>query len=282
VIDPDTCSFLADHRVRGSVLVPTVLQLDVLAVAALGIGTGLRATQVRVHDPVILDGSPREVDVVEPEAMSPSDLELRSPAGTLHLAATLVMWSDGMTDALTAVATPTSEISGTPDLVYPPLFHGPAFQVIGAFGRQGDALVSRMHAGTSRLAIPGYCGAVPVAVLELVLQTCGVWELAESGRMMRPWTIDELVVPPGGAETDPTGARVVVTPRAGGSPDTRVFDATAIDVDGRVMLQLRGYRPVAMPLAPLDEVARSLRARLDRPEPAEFRTGTPPAETTPH
>ena len=224
---------------------PTVLQLDLVAAGATWGPGGMRITAVEVGAPVVLLGEdPRVVEVVgRPAADGRSrDIVLRSRDGATHLRATLAPIDRGRVPAPDVSAAAVS-LPGTVDDVYPPMFHGPACQVVAGFGRAGNALVTRLPAQLTRWAVGEQPGRLPSHLLELVLQTCGVWELAETGRMMRPSRIDEVVVRYAQQVITPE-TRVRVRPRSRRSQGERVFDGVALDGAGRELLRVRGYRPV--------------------------------------
>ena len=261
VIDPVVCSYLADHTVRGTPLLPTVLQLDVLVAGTCWGAGGLRISAIEVEDPVVfLDGGPRALEVVGRAAADGRSrhLALRSSDGCPHLRATVSPVDRGA-DRSPHRPSHRPPLPGGPDLVYPPMFHGPAFQVIGRFGRDGAALVSRPAESLARWDIREHAGGLPTHLLELVLQTCGIWELAETGRMMRPYQIDEVMVKRQPAE----GAVVRVRPRPGRAQDDRVFDGVAINESGREVLRINGYRPLDLGTPADDRSAQRLRTALD-------------------
>jgi hypothetical protein len=262
VIDPVVCSFLADHRVRGVVLLPTVLQLDVASAGTCWGSGGLRISGIQVEDPVTFPEDAARVLEVAGRAAADGrsrDLVLRSADGVTHLRATVGPLDHGGDVPSSDGSFRQVDLRGAADLVYPPMFHGPAFQVLDRFGPHRSGLVSQLASGLGRWHVHEYAGGLPTHLLELVLQTCGVWELAETGRMMRPHRIDEVVVRRQPAER----AWVRVRPRGGRGPDDRVFDGVAFDAKGRELLRVRGYRPLDLGSPPDRASAGRLRAALD-------------------
>jgi hypothetical protein len=272
-IDPVACSFLADHDVGGTALLPTVVQLDLVAGATRALRRGdsaLRLSRIRVEAPVRFpDRSPRTLTLVGRPSRGEQgwDVVLQGDGGVAHLRTSVGRPGRGLGSDLEPAQ--AGDLPGTPDLVYPPLFHGPAFRVIGRFGRLGEGLAARSAPGRQPWTVPGQVSALPTRLLELVLQTCGVWELAETGRMMRPARIDEVVVPAPQTSTS-TSTRedvddeVRLSPRPAGTADARVFDAVVRDRTGRVRLQVRGYQPVALGTAVFAEASRRIAERIGR------------------
>jgi Polyketide synthase dehydratase len=266
-IDPVTCSFLSDHEVGGTALLPTVVQLDLVAGATRALRRGdsaLRLSRIRVEAPVRLpDLSPRALTLMGRPSRGDQgwDLVLQGDGGVVHLRTSVGRPGEVRGEL---EPPPVADMPGTADLVYPPLFHGPAFRVIGRFGRCDAGLVALPAHGRKPWDVPGQGGALPTGLLELVLQTCGVWELAETGRMMRPAHIDEVVVP--AHSSSPTCQDVDdlahVTPRSVDSEAPRIFDAVVRDRAGRVRLQVRGYQPVALGTAVFAEASRRITERI--------------------
>ncbi|BEP14080.1 hypothetical protein acdb102_23910 [Acidothermaceae bacterium B102] len=256
------------------VLLPTALQLDVLAAGICWGSGGLRISAVQVEDPVTFaDGAARALEVAGRAAGDgrSRDLVLRSGNGATHLRATVGPLDHGGDIPSSDGSVGQVHLPGAADLVYPPMFHGPAFQVIGRFGRQGAALVSQPPTELVRWDVHEHAGGLPTHLLELILQTCGVWELAETGRMMRPYRIDEVVVR---RQSTPT-ARVRVRARAGRGPGDRVFDGVALDESGHELVRVRGYRPVDLGGPTDGATTRRIRAAL---APSERPTQSPSDE----
>ena len=78
--------------------------------------------------------------------------------------------------------------------IYRVYFHGPAFQVLDGVQRAGDAVVGKL-----RTDLPAFTGS-PVKMLtvprllELCLQTAGVWEIGKTGVLALPTAIERVVV----------------------------------------------------------------------------------------
>ena len=107
-------------------------------------------------------------------------------------------------------------LSCGPDLVYPRFFHGSVFQAVGAFGREGGGLRAALAPGLPSLGWG--CGptALRPRLLELVLQCCGLQELAETGRKMVPAGLEAVHwLPASLTADDGTSAMALAWPRSG-------------------------------------------------------------------
>ena len=219
-VDPVVRALLVDHQVAGTPLLPTVLQLELLVDALLDqlpASAGLRLRGIEVAAPVrFTDGKPPELSVhARPTADGAGwDARLESDQGVLHLKAHLdAADAPELPEDVRPAAVTAAPLSGTPDQVYPPLFHGPAFQVVDGFGRTADGLVAELAEGDAARSWDPRPWVLPARLVELLLQSCGVWELSETGQMMRPSRIDEGLVSRSVPQTADGPWRAFVTPR---------------------------------------------------------------------
>jgi hypothetical protein len=132
--------------------------------------------------------------------------------------------------------------------IYQVYFHGPAFQVLGGVQRQGESVVGKLAAD-----LPAFTGAPRTMLtlprlLELCLQTAGVWEIGKTGVLALPTAIERVVVHkmPDNGET--LYAQMAARP---GTDDELAFDGRVVDEKGQVYLELSGYRTARLP-APID------------------------------
>lgn len=253
-INPQEDRFLLDHVVDGSPVLPTVMQLDLVASALPAVEpeqpAGLLMRDITVGPPVrFIRPGPRDLDVLcaPHPARSPGPpawrCELRSPG---HDAPHLVAVAEpaaGPSPWVPAAGGWADCLHGGPDLVYPPFFHGPAFQVVAAFGRAGAGLCAALGPGLPPLSWGSRPTVLRPRLLELLLQCCGLQELAGTGRMMVPagleavhWHSASL------AADDGTGVMAVVRPRSAPRDCGRVFDGQVMTAAGEVLVTVTGYR----------------------------------------
>jgi Polyketide synthase dehydratase len=279
-IDPLLDTFLLDHVVAGAPLLPTVMQLD-LAVRALPAcradreaPAGIMLRDVVIGTPVRFDRpGPRELHLVSrrcgPGRAGPDAVgcELRSPGEpAAHLTAIAERTIGPVPPARTPGAW-ASRLPCGPSLIYPPFFHGPAFAVVGRFGRSAAGLTASLASGLPPLRWVAAGTVLQPRLLELLLQCCGLWELADSGRMMVPAAIERVHWHPGSLDADPGGPAVArVVPRPGHGGGIRVFDGQVLDSSGSVMVTVAGYRAADLGLSPdLAHAARLRRCLTDLP-----------------
>jgi len=137
-------------------------------------------------------------------------------------------------------------------------FHGPAFQVVEAAQAGQDRVVARFKADLPPITAGPAEMLLPARLIELCLQTAGVWEIGHTGALALPTAVERVVFfkacSQPGAHGDPTGDEpslyAEITPRIQG--DDPSFDARVVDEQGNVYLELYGYRTARLP-APIDD-----------------------------
>ena len=303
-INPEADAFLLDHVVDGSPLLPTVMQLDLVARELLALaadqGTeqsaGMHLRDIRVGPPVRFSPpGTRQLELrCAPDPFAPpgnaaTRCELRSPGyDAPHLTAVAVAEPGGApAQRVPAPDGWAADLRCGPDLVYPPYFHGPAFRVVGAFGRAGAGLAAALAPGLPPLGWGNGPTVLRPRLLELLMQCCGLHELADTGRMMIPDGIEAAHWHPGSLAPNPentahegtaheNSAVTVVVPRPRRHERDRVFDGQVATPDGTPLLTVTGYRTVDLgrpaDLAHAGRLTRCLASHCD-PVPA------PPAGT---
>ena len=276
-IDPLVDTFLLDHIVAGAPLLPTVMQLDLVARALPACcadreaPAGIMLREVVVGSAVRFDRpGPRELQVVsrrcgpgqaEPDAIR---CELRSPGEPVAHLTALVERTTGLVPPVPNPGAWGTRRPGGPDLVYPPFFHGPAFAVVGSFGRSATGLAARLASGLPPVRWAATETVTRPRLLELLLQCCGLWELADSGRMMVPAGIERVHWHPDSLVADRAGtALACVVPRPGPGDGGRVFDGQVLGPGGSVLVTVAGYRTTDLGHLPNLAHAARLRRCLD-------------------
>ena len=101
-------------------------------------------------------------------------------------------------------------------------------------------------------------------LLELCLQTAGVWEIGKTGVLALPTAIDRVVVhraPENGALENGAALYAQMAPRPG-SDDDLCFDGRVVDENGRVYLEMNGYRTARLPTTIDPEQVAPLKAAV--------------------
>ncbi len=299
-INPDVDTFLADHCVDGVPLLPTVMQLDLAArglqawagsQAGTGPPAGLLLRGIRVGPPVRFDQpGVRDLDLVctPVRAATPGHAalccELRSPGQDAPHLTVIAERTAGPAPRVLGPAGWAGTPCG-PGLVYPPLFHGPAFQVVGGFGRAGAGLAAVLAPALPPVSWASEPTVLRPQLLELLLQCCGIHELASTGRMMVPAGIEAVHWHPESLTADdPSRAMAVVRPRPGPGPGLGpgqqdpgcVFDGQVLAPGGAVLVTVAGYQTTDLGRPPdLAHAARLARCLDGHRAPARCGPGEP-------
>jgi hypothetical protein len=92
-------------------------------------------------------------------------------------------------------------------------------------------------------------------LVELCFQTAGVWEIGQTGQLALPAAVDRVIV----RNPSMTGGPLVAEVTAKPVGETVSFDARVRDEEGKVRLELEGYRTSRMPNSLPDEEAGPFR-----------------------
>jgi NAD(P)-dependent dehydrogenase (short-subunit alcohol dehydrogenase family) len=143
--------------------------------------------------------------------------------------------------------------------IYRVYFHGPAFQVLDGVQREGDVVVGKLNTDLPAFtAAPVQMLTLP-RLLELCLQTAGVWEIGKTGVLALPTAIDRVVVHQVPEKESALYAQM--EPRSG-SDDELCFDGRVVDKEGRVYLEMNGYRTARLPTSIDPEQVAPLKAAV--------------------
>ncbi|OBA75867.1 hypothetical protein A5641_23790 [Mycobacterium sp. 1554424.7] len=237
---------LADHRVRGNVVLPVVQVLEWFVRMAEACRPGQlvqRLLDLRVLRGVTLhefdgDGDPMLVRAA-PADDRPDRLActLSDVAGSTAYYSSTVEMGSGPTVAPTAPTAPAGGRRLDRDTCYTngALFHGPAFQVLEDVECQATSATASLH-GLTTAAWPGEGWATDSAALDGCLQLALVWSHEQLGRTVLPLRVGEVVRYRAGALGD--GLRCVLS--NGDANNTRaVCDLDLLDADGHVVVSLK-------------------------------------------
>ncbi|MGZ6971667.1 MAG: polyketide synthase dehydratase domain-containing protein, partial [Thermoanaerobaculia bacterium] len=96
-------------------------------------------------------------------------------------------------------------------------------------------------AGLPANAVPASAASLAAPrLLELCFQTAGIWELSRSSRLALPASVERVRVFRGEEDSEGRSLYALVTAKDGGSS----FDASVVDEEGRVYVEVTGYRTV--------------------------------------
>ncbi len=278
-LDPTQEPFLHDHALEGTPLLPGVMGIEGFAVAAqhissvLGSGDSNRFRVRTLEDIEFLTpfkfyrNEPRHIIwkampiwrktelVVEVtlESRSPSRLEtdndtlVRHFAGKVHLQPT--------DQPIQAVVSNAPNWNGNYTLkdsdIYKLYFHGPSFQVLEGVQRSGENMLGKLRKDLPGITSkPTRLDTTPL-LLELCLQTAGIWEIGLTGSLSLPFSIGKVQLYRREINGEPIFAEV----RLAKEGEELVFSSRVVDSKGRVYLEMENYRTVATP-ASVDELLR--------------------------
>ncbi len=154
----------------------------------------------------------------------------------------------------------SDKTSVEPEAIYRVYFHGPAFQVLDGvqvnggrvIGRLRDGLPPIMEASKQTLTLP--------RLIELCLQTAGVWEIGKTGTLALPMAIEQVVLHP--SQENGVSLYAEMEPQTGPG-DELCFDGRVVDEQGNLYLELRGYRTARLPQTVADSEVAPLRAAVE-------------------
>jgi hypothetical protein len=131
--------------------------------------------------------------------------------------------------------------------------------VLDGVQREGDAVVGKL-----RVDLPSFTGSpgkmlTAPRLLELCLQTAGVWEIGKTGVLALPTAIDRVVV----HQLPEAGEALYaqMEPRSG-TNDELCFDGRVVDENGQVYLEMNGYRTARLPTSIDPEQVAPLKAAI--------------------
>jgi len=283
-LDPSQEPFLHDHALDGTPLLPGVMGIEGFATAAqhissiLGAGDTNRFRVDTMEDIEFLvpfkfyHNKPRHIIwkakpiqrvsglVIEVtlESRSPSKLETESDQMVRHFAGKVHL--QPISEPVPEISTSAPKWNGGYTLqdsdIYKLYFHGPSFQVLEGVVRSGGNMLGKLRKDLPVItANPDRLNTAPL-LLELCLQTAGIWEIGLTGSLSLPHSIGKVQLYRREVNNEPIFADV----RLEKEGEELVFFSQVVDSKGRVYLEMENYRTIATPAS----VDQSLRAPLQK------------------
>lgn len=260
-VDREFFSYLDDHRVGGTVVVPVVVVLEWFARAASALRPDLALTslrEVKVLRGLRLDrfdGGGEWLDVVAREVSNGQGavvaLELRrvgaqGPQGqaAVHYTAQAELSSEPPAQGRTPAERQLPPWPGDPIYDGRVLFHGERFQVIRALHGISDQGIDATLASTSELGWGDEPWRTDPAALDGGLQLALLWSQRMLGGASLPMGVSSLRTFRVGPSSGPLKA-ILTGERRG--RDKTVTDIVFVDADGRVTTELRGVEAILRP-----------------------------------
>ena len=268
-LDPTAQPFLFDHRIDGVPVLPGVMGIESFSEAAkllLPTWHVVGVEDVDFSNPLkFFRDEPRTLRItaltrpagaqmlvectLSAERQLPGSSE---PVRTVHFRGKVRLAKHPRKQGKVITAPEFTGEQIAPVDVYRMYFHGPAYQVVGTAGRNGDKALARMADQLPANHQPAEQATVArPRLIELCFQTAGLWEAGRAGRLALPSHIDQAEVFPGDAES----AELTCVSK---QRDDGAFDAFVTDESGRVAVRLSGYRTIALPALLPDEIAAPL------------------------
>jgi acyl transferase domain-containing protein/NAD(P)-dependent dehydrogenase (short-subunit alcohol dehydrogenase family)/acyl carrier protein len=275
--DPPAQPFLHDHEIEGTPVLPGVMGIEAFAEAALCFLPDWRVEGIEEISFVapfkFYKSEPRLLRIesqIHPHGerlLADCRLigyrslpNLKEPQATTHFTGRVRLMKQAVQmPAARMFVAPAGTCIEAAD-IYRLYFHGPAYRVLAKAWWDGKHVIGLMAKGLPPNHHPPKLETiVPPRLIELCLQTAGVWELGLQGRMGLPRYIHQfsLFQTPNVAHDR---LYAVVTPdEVRGS-----FDAEVLDENGNCYLRLEGYQTVSLADGVDKDGLRNLQAIMTR------------------
>jgi NAD(P)-dependent dehydrogenase (short-subunit alcohol dehydrogenase family) len=267
-LDPQLEPFLRDHSMNGVPLLPGVMGIEGFSVAAKHVssvlGSGKGGYEVtKLEDVSFLTpfkfyrGEPRRItwkaqvlresDGLVAHVTLESDLALKTNrvehkvhfSGKVHL--------EPQHNQKEMMVTPPEWIGAytvQAEDIYRLYFHGPAFQVLDGVQLSGNTVLGRLSSHLPPFTSGGLELLSTPVLVELCLQTAGIWEAGKTGTLCLPSSIGFIHLYSTKVDGIPVYAEVTPVRNANGQIS---FDARVVDAKGHLFLELRDYRTTPLP-----------------------------------
>jgi hypothetical protein len=296
-LDPQVEPFLKDHAMDGTPILPGVMGIEGFSIAARHVASVLASKKKKFIVTHLEDiqflvpfkfyhGKPRRITwkalVVREAGGLIARVTLESTVARpnqthermIHFSGRVYLQPQEKPEVEAVVKPPQWNGGYTlqAEDIYRLYFHGPTFQVLEGVQRADDHLLGKLQ--TNRSPITTFdqsSSSVPILV-ELCLQTAGIWEIGKTGIMALPQSIQSLTLysqktpptPPlggaGGGSGVPIFAEVVPV---AGEDGRMAFDARVVDANGHLYLELNNYRTSPLPYSIEQDLLRPFQALVD-------------------
>jgi len=283
-LDPQDEPFLKDHALNGIPLLPGVMGIEGFSVAAKHVSSVLGSKKSGFEVDGLEDihfltpfkfyrGEARRItwkaQVVREAAglvahvclESTLALSTRKKEVVQHFAGKVRLKPVEDTDPEVLVKPPewNGAYTVSAEEIYRLYFHGPAFQVLEGvqLGGEGDVVLGRLARNLPPITGTKQAMVTLPVLLELCLQTAGVWEVGSTGILALPQSIGNLNL----YRLKPNDLAIYAEVRPGQDEDgNRHFDARVVDSNGRLYLDVHNYRTAPLPYSVEAELVKPLRA----------------------
>jgi NAD(P)-dependent dehydrogenase (short-subunit alcohol dehydrogenase family) len=260
-LDPKVEPFLHDHAIDGIPVLPGVMGTETFAEAAWLLApthhvVGLE--NMRFLAPMKYYRNEPRTAIVRARAVlgeagrvrvfttlsSVQTIVGREPEEKLHFSGVVVL-EPSPAEARKVQAFDRTEPEIGREAIYRVYFHGPAYRVLDRVESAGkNQVIGCMTADLPlNTTSAEHTSLVGPRLIELCFQTAGVWEIGKTGQLALPAAIDQVIVRDPSSGNGPLVAEVT----ADQSADGLSFTARVRDGEGKVHVELVGYRTSRMP-----------------------------------
>jgi acyl transferase domain-containing protein/NAD(P)-dependent dehydrogenase (short-subunit alcohol dehydrogenase family)/acyl carrier protein len=260
-LDPKVEPFLYDHAIDGIPVLPGVMGVETFAEAAWLLAPSHHVVgleDLRFLAPMKYYRNEARAAIVRARAVPAAGGQVRvyttlssmqmvvgrEPEEKLHFSGVVVL-APAPAEGRTVQAFDRTAAEIGRDAIYRVFFHGPAYRVLDRVEAAGDHQVIGCMTGDLPLDTTdeSHGSLVAPRLIELCFQTAGVWEIGRTGQLALPAGVDRVVV----REASPGGGPLVAEVTAHESGEGLTFSARVRDGEGRVRVELEGYRTSRMP-----------------------------------
>jgi NAD(P)-dependent dehydrogenase (short-subunit alcohol dehydrogenase family)/uncharacterized ubiquitin-like protein YukD len=285
-LDPSTEPFLRDHAMDGTPLLPGVMGIEGFSVAARHIASVLgsaaysfrveRLEDIRFLTPFkFYRSQPRRVTwkaqavnegggLVAYVTLESAVSRMGRPAEKVrHFSGKVYLTSAGVKATQATVQPPAWDEATAVHArdIYKLYFHGPVFQVLEGVYRRNGSVVGKLRADQPPITASGQPLVSTPVLVELCLQTAGLWEAGKTGLLALPHSIGRLTI----YKTRTNGLPIYAEVHPGQDKDGLRFDARVVDAKGRVYLDLDNYRTSPLPYAVKPELLDPFKVLVNNP-----------------
>ena len=261
-LDPKELTYLRDHSINGTPVLPGVVGIEGFAKASKHISSVLasdnsgfeveRLENIEFLAPIKFFGNKsrkiiwkalavRIAEGLQVRVSLESDVERKTGRieHTQHFRGLVYLTLKQV--AAPEAATPpkwgkNKEV--TAEEIYQLFFHGPSFQVLEAAQRSGNSVLGRFNKKLVQISADDPGLFTTPLLIELCFQTAGLWEAGSTGILGLPHSIGELKV----YRKYVNGASIYAEIKPKERDGQLYFDARVMDSKGNVYLDLMDYR----------------------------------------
>ena len=268
-LDPNQEAFLKDHSLNGIPLLPGVMGIEGFSIAAQHVASRIgssksgfrveRLSNIQFLTPFkFYRDKARPItwkaQAVREEAGLVAYVTLESDLARAHQRTDHLLHFSGQVYLVPANLPQVKSDGKAPHWndaytllakdIYKLYFHGPAFQVLEGVQRNGNVVLGKLNRQIPPLSQQEKSMiSVPILV-ELCLQTAGVWDIGKAGTLSLPKSIGALRLYESKVNGLPIYAEVQPVTASDGQ---QYFDARVVDSKGQVYLEIEKYCTSPMP-----------------------------------